>query len=290
MTLRAGSRLLEWVPRLRRYARALVRHPQDADDLVQDTLERAWTKSGHWSSVCDMRAWLFSLMHNVHVDNLRRPSPDTVDISDEVMLSVAVNPSHDGALHIRDLEWALSQLPVEQREVHAYLQHHPEQAAKVQAWRDQRSALRHHFSGIMDDPIPSRLQQAALRPPQSSRGWARIAAGLVAGVLCALAGWMVRDHQLGQSSVEQVVGVTGQDFATRAAVAHAVYVPDQRRPVEIDAAHQDQLVTWLSKRMGAPMNPPDLRSLGYELEDGRLLPGGRGPWPSSCMRILPECD
>lgn len=117
MTLRAGSRLLEWVPRLRRYARALVRHPQDADDLVQDTLERAWTKSGHWSGVRDMRAWLFSLMHNVHVDNLRRPSPDTVDISDEAMLSVAVNPSHDAALHIRDLEWALSQLPVEQREV-----------------------------------------------------------------------------------------------------------------------------------------------------------------------------
>ena len=66
-------------------------------------------------------------------------------------------------------------------------------------------------------------------------------------------------------------------FAQRAAVAHAVYSPEQRRPVEVDAAHEDQLIAWLSKRMGAPMNPPHLQAVGYALEGGRLLPGGQGP-------------
>ena len=60
-------------------------------------------------------------------------------------------------------------------------------------------------------------------------------------------------------------------------MAHAVYSPDARRPVEVDAAHEDQLVAWLSKRMGAPMKPPHLQAQGYTLEGGRLLPGGQGP-------------
>jgi anti-sigma factor RsiW len=54
-------------------------------------------------------------------------------------------------------------------------------------------------------------------------------------------------------------------------------VADGRRPVEVDAAHEEQLVAWLSKRMAAPMHAPRLQALGYALEGGRLLPGGRGP-------------
>ena len=66
-------------------------------------------------------------------------------------------------------------------------------------------------------------------------------------------------------------------FAQRAAIAHAVYSPDVRRAVEVDAAHEDQLVAWLSKRMGATMKPPHLQELGYALDGGRLLPGDKGP-------------
>ena len=80
--------------------------------------------------------------------------------------------------------------------------------------------------------------------------------------------------QQGPSAIT-MASATG--FAQRAAVAHAVFSPDQRRPVEVDAAHEDQLVAWLSKRMGAPMKPPHLQTLGYALEGGRLLPGGEGP-------------
>ena len=51
-----GAQLLTWVPRLRRYARALTGNRDDADDLVQDTLERAWSRAGLWRGVSDMRA------------------------------------------------------------------------------------------------------------------------------------------------------------------------------------------------------------------------------------------
>ena len=75
--------LLSWVPRLRRYSRALVNNRDDADDLVQDTLERAWAKSNLWGGVADMRAWLFSIMHNLHVDGVRRPRLHTVTMDDD---------------------------------------------------------------------------------------------------------------------------------------------------------------------------------------------------------------
>jgi anti-sigma factor RsiW len=66
-------------------------------------------------------------------------------------------------------------------------------------------------------------------------------------------------------------------FVHQAAVAHAVYTPDVRRPVEIPAEQEEQLVKWLSKRLNAKVRPPRLGALGYELIGGRLLPGASGP-------------
>lgn len=108
---------MDWVPRLRRYARALVRHPEDADDLVQETLERAWAKGSHWPQILDMRAWLFALMHNLYVDRVRRPQVETVDWDDEATGRLATPPTHDANLHLMDLEAALAQLPADQKEV-----------------------------------------------------------------------------------------------------------------------------------------------------------------------------
>jgi DNA-directed RNA polymerase specialized sigma24 family protein len=87
--------LLSWVPRLRRYAWALAGNRDDADDLVQDTLERAWSKSGLWregGEVRDLRAWLFSVRHNLHVDRIRRPKLATV-LMDEDTPDLAVAPT-----------------------------------------------------------------------------------------------------------------------------------------------------------------------------------------------------
>jgi RNA polymerase sigma-70 factor (ECF subfamily) len=108
--------LLNWVPRLRRYARALAGNRSDADDLVQDTLERAWTKASLWPAVKDMRAWLFSIMHNLHVDGLRRPQPH-IESLDETTPEVPVAPTQGERLELLDLEAALKLLPREHREV-----------------------------------------------------------------------------------------------------------------------------------------------------------------------------
>lgn len=116
MPLHDEQVLLSWLPRLRRYARALVRHRDDADDLVQETLERAWAKSAHWSGVSDMRAWLFSLMHNLHVDRFRSSRLVTVEWGDEAG-DTPVEPTHGARLEVLDLQTALAQLSAQQREV-----------------------------------------------------------------------------------------------------------------------------------------------------------------------------
>ena len=108
--------LLPWVPRLRRYARALTGNRDDADDLVQDTLERAWAKSGLWRGVTDMRAWLFGTMHNLHVDGVRRPRLHTV-MHDEDTPEIPVAATQGDRLAVLDLQAALERLPVEQKEI-----------------------------------------------------------------------------------------------------------------------------------------------------------------------------
>ncbi|WP_195844711.1 anti-sigma factor, partial [Bordetella pertussis] len=69
----------------------------------------------------------------------------------------------------------------------------------------------------------------------------------------------------------------GMVFARRAAVAHAVYAADVRRPVEMGAEQEQALVTWLTRRLGAAVHAPNLAAAGYHLMGGRLLPGGQGP-------------
>jgi RNA polymerase sigma-70 factor (ECF subfamily) len=108
--------LLNWLPRLRRYARALAGSCDDADDLVQDTLERAWAKSALWRGVSDMRAWLFGIMHNLHVDGIRRARPEIV-ATDAELPEIAVAPTQSEGLELLDLQAALGRLPVEQREI-----------------------------------------------------------------------------------------------------------------------------------------------------------------------------
>ena len=108
--------LLTWVPRLRRYARALAGNRDDADDLVQDTLERAWAKSGLWHGVADMRAWLFSIMHNLHVDGIRRPKLATLMMDDDTP-EVVMAPTQGERLAVLDLQAALDLLPTEQKEI-----------------------------------------------------------------------------------------------------------------------------------------------------------------------------
>jgi RNA polymerase sigma-70 factor (ECF subfamily) len=103
------------IPRLRRYARALVGERHAADDLVQDTLERALNKFHLWRQGSDLRAWLFAIMHNVFVNQLRARGARPEEPLDE-SFDVAAAAAGD-RLEVRDLDAALARLPVEQREV-----------------------------------------------------------------------------------------------------------------------------------------------------------------------------
>jgi RNA polymerase sigma-70 factor, ECF subfamily len=106
------------IPRLRRYARALVRDRDGADDLVQDTLMRALAKQHLWEPGTNLRAWLFTLMHNQHVNSVRRPARDAVQLDTEEMAgSLIAITDPTASCQLRELENALARLRPEEREV-----------------------------------------------------------------------------------------------------------------------------------------------------------------------------
>ena len=107
--------MVELIPRLRRYARALAGDRVAADDLVQDTLERAWSKLHLYRRGTDLRAWLFTVMHNVYVNQLRASRP-TAPLDDE-MPELAQPARETDTLVLRDLDLAIRRLPPDQREV-----------------------------------------------------------------------------------------------------------------------------------------------------------------------------
>lgn len=109
-----SAEIVAHIPRLRRYARALAGDSHRADDLVQDTLERALAKFHLWRRGSDMRAWMFAIMHNVFINQLKARRELALDQAAEAELEGA--PRSD-PLELRDLDAALSLLPVEQREV-----------------------------------------------------------------------------------------------------------------------------------------------------------------------------
>ena len=110
-----AERLVELIPRLRRYARALVGDRAAADDLVQDTLERAWAKLHLYRRGTDLRAWLFTVMHNVHVNKVR--ATRVTDTLEDELPELGQRASQGDALLVRDLDRAIARLPSEQRAV-----------------------------------------------------------------------------------------------------------------------------------------------------------------------------
>jgi RNA polymerase sigma-70 factor, ECF subfamily len=113
--------LMEHIPRLRRYARALIHNRELADDLVQDTLERALGRLHQFEAGTDLRAWLFTVMHNVFASQTRRAAWRAHHVeADEQQLGQAEFAVPGGqlrSLEMRDLDYALQRLPAEQREV-----------------------------------------------------------------------------------------------------------------------------------------------------------------------------
>jgi RNA polymerase sigma-70 factor (ECF subfamily) len=117
-----GAQVLVVIPRLRRYARALTGDTARADDLVQDTLERALVKRHLWRSGSDLRAWMFTIMHNVFVNQVRSQIAESnaAQDTDALALDMANTPAHASPLdmlEVADIDAAVRRLPGEQREV-----------------------------------------------------------------------------------------------------------------------------------------------------------------------------
>jgi RNA polymerase sigma-70 factor, ECF subfamily len=113
-----SGQLEQEIPRLRRYARALTRDATRADDLVQSCLVRALAKSHLWQPGTDLRAWLFTILHNQHVNDVRRAVREGINVPVEDVAPLLTVPSTQGAsLQLRDLDRAMARLPEEQRQV-----------------------------------------------------------------------------------------------------------------------------------------------------------------------------
>lgn len=107
------------LPRLRRYARALLKDADAADDLVQDCIERALSRLHQFRPGSDMRAWLFSIMRSIYINGVRRGSPatDLDPLDPQAANHAPTPPEQGGGLVVRDLEAALARLSVDQREI-----------------------------------------------------------------------------------------------------------------------------------------------------------------------------
>jgi anti-sigma factor RsiW len=158
--------------------------------------------------------------------------------------------------------------PQRRAAVEAWLRASPADEERAAAYRAQNDALRTLFDPVLDEPVPVRLYAPARRSPArpGPGQLAALAASLIVGVAV---GWVLRGP-----APELPATVADATLPQRAALAHAVYVPEVLHPVEVGADQEAHLVKWLSKRLDQPLKAPDLSGLGFRLVGGRLLPGG----------------
>ena len=169
--------------------------------------------------------------------------------------------------------YADGKLPEERRAaVAAWLAAHPEDAERIESYRQLAAELRSSYDGVLDEPVPERLERTIrsgrVRYAAMVAGWVVLGA-----VLGAIAGWQLHGARPGLVPSADVA----DSMAHRAVVAHATYSPEVRHPVEVGADQEAHLVAWLSKRLGNQLRAPKLEAVGYSLVGGRLLPGENGP-------------
>ncbi len=198
-----GRLITENIPRLRRYARALVRDRHLADDEA--------------ISEADLHAYV------------------------------------DHQLN-----------PARRAEVELFLEQHPETAEKVRSCEQINRDLQQLYNGVIEEPVPERLDIAAAGLKKRRFPGLQIAAMAATLAIGASIGWVARDELQPVSSPRMVM-------VDDAFTAHVVYTPEVRHPVEVGAEEEEHLLGWLSKRLKTKIRAPRLSSIGYELLGGRLL-------------------
>ncbi|MFZ1153178.1 MAG: anti-sigma factor [Xanthobacteraceae bacterium] len=162
------------------------------------------------------------------------------------------------------------ELPADRRGVvEAWLSTHPDDAARVAAWRKQAELLCHRYGHLEYEMPPPRFSLDRLSRRRFG-ALAAVAASLAAFMIGVAAGWTV--HGMETEKPSDLVR-----FTNDALLAYRLYTVEVRHPVEVTGDQRPHLVQWLSKRLGAPVQAPELDKQGLKLVGGRLLPGPTGP-------------
>jgi RNA polymerase sigma-70 factor (ECF subfamily) len=179
---RVATQIAAQIPRLRRYAQTLTRRQIEAEELVQDCLARALSRTHLWENGTDLRAWLFAILHNQYVNKVRRAAREGTTVmlhEDEPLLARAA--TQGGGLELRDLHRALGQISDKQRivvllvglegmryETIADLLDVPVGTVRSRLSRG-RDALR-HLMGFVDEPVERRARSGAVPTPHPVSG------------------------------------------------------------------------------------------------------------------------
>jgi len=162
------------------------------------------------------------------------------------------------------------ELPADRRgAIEAWLATHPDDAAKIAAWREQAELIRARYGAVGNERPPPRLNVARLTRRRYGAMAAAVAAVVAAFLVGGAAGWTARGVVVPPAS-----DLTA--FTTDALDAYRLYAVEVRHPVEVPGDQRPHLVEWLSKRLGSPLRAPELEKLGLKLVGGRLLPGPTG--------------
>lgn len=149
--------------------------------------------------------------------------------------------------------------------------------ATLAAWQAQKDQLRNLGQAVAADSLPPELLRIVARTQQAhahAQRWWRWG-GMAASVALAFGlGWLTRGAA--PSATLATAPRMAAPFLAQAVLAHVTYAPEVKHPVEVSVEQQAHLVQWLSKRLGRPLQVPQLTAQGYELMGGRLLPGDAG--------------
>ena len=153
--------------------------------------------------------------------------------------------------------------------VETWLSTHADDAARVAAWRKQAELLSQRYGHLEYETSPPRFNLDRLARRRFG-ALAAVAASLAAFLIGGAAGWTAHGLQAEKSS--DLVR-----FTNDAMLAYRLYTVEVRHPVEVAGDQRPHLVQWLSKRLGSPVQAPELDKQGLKLVGGRLLPGPTGP-------------
>jgi anti-sigma factor RsiW len=164
--------------------------------------------------------------------------------------------------------------PDRETEVALYLDTHPEVAARIASFAQQRTMLRNALAPIVEEPLPPELDLARIivrrARPRRTTWWNIAAAAVVLLCLGGAGGWSLRGVNL--SPTEGTARV-----AQEAAENFAVYGSEKIRPVELLAADRSELIDWATRRLGHRVSVPDLAASGYRFMGGRIVTTAYGP-------------